>query len=151
MKKLHLKLQEVLQQKQTENQDGMDLSIVVLSKENNHVNLIFGASGQKFYYTSTDETKIKQIKATDKKIGGNKKITKDFEEHHLQLPQGTILYLSSDGYIDQNDFQRNRFGSQRFAELLEEIHESPLVKQKEILYFSSETINLLSFLRKRIS
>jgi len=136
MRKLHLKLQEVLQQKHTDNQDGMDLSIVVLTEEEDYCNVTFGASGQKFYYTSLEDgkTSIEQIKASDKKIGGGyKKVSKNFEEHHLQLPYQTILYLSSDGFIDQNDFKRNRFGSHRFIKLLEEIHPLPLAKQKEIL------------------
>lgn len=49
------------------------------------------------------------------------------------LNKGSILYLASDGFIDQNDETRHKFGSKKFHELLQNIQNLPLIEQKETL------------------
>jgi serine phosphatase RsbU (regulator of sigma subunit) len=44
-----------------------------------------------------------------------------------------MVYLCSDGYIDQNDKQRLRFSEKRFLETLNSIHHQPLAEQQNIL------------------
>jgi serine phosphatase RsbU (regulator of sigma subunit) len=49
---------------------------------------------------------------------------------------GDSVYIFTDGLIDQNDAEGNRFGSQKLKELIQKYHYLPMSKQKEI--FSQE-------------
>ncbi len=49
-----------------------------------------------------------------------------------------MLYLSTDGIVDQPAPDRNRFGSVRFIELLNEIGNKPIQVQKEVI---EKTVN----------
>jgi len=49
-----------------------------------------------------------------------------------------LLYLSTDGIVDQPAPDRNRFGSVRFIELLNEIGNKPIQVQKEVI---EKTVN----------
>jgi hypothetical protein len=66
-------------------------------------------------------------------VGGYSRLVKQFKTIELLLDCGSIIYLSSDGYIDQNNVKRRRFGSLRFAALLEQIASEPMHKQKDLL------------------
>jgi len=128
MQALHDRLRRLLRQDETRNREGMDLCMVVLKKIKNNWEVKFGGAGQKLYYSENQEIKIG--KGSSKKIGGRNRIRKQFETQNLTLAKGTTLYLCSDGYIDQNDEYRKKFGSPRFLKLLEEIQNKPLSEQK---------------------
>jgi serine phosphatase RsbU (regulator of sigma subunit) len=51
----------------------------------------------------------------------------------LELEKGEVLYLASDGYIDQNGSNKKRLGTLSFVERLESIQNYSLEKQQEIL------------------
>ena len=55
-----------------------------------------------------------------------------FEDFEIELSQGDIVYLTTDGYIDQADNSRKRFTSKRFKELIEKSYKFPLEEQKKI-------------------
>ena len=44
-----------------------------------------------------------------------------------------IVYLTSDGYVDQNNPEHKKFGSPKFADLLTSIAKLPLEQQKQEL------------------
>lgn len=61
-------------------------------------------------------------------------IEEDFRNHEIELKNNDIIYLFSDGFIDQFGGDHNRkFSSKRFKELLLEIHKKPMFLQKEII------------------
>ena len=62
-----------------------------------------------------------------------KKIKRQFEEYELTIPKGSRLYISTDGFIDQNNAKRERFGSKPFQELLTAIQPHIMPQQLEIL------------------
>lgn len=55
------------------------------------------------------------------------------------LSKGTCLYLSSDGFADQNDAARNNFSEKRLIDLLQENQNLPMEQQKEILQEQLQT------------
>jgi len=132
---IHHRIRRALRQKTTGNLMGMDLSILVIEQENEGYKIDFGGSGQKLYYT--ENQKVKKLKNSRRKVGGfsnhlrNKVPMKPLPS--LVLPKGTVLYLSSDGFIDQNDVYRKRIGIEEFLRILETIHSMPLVHQKVYL------------------
>jgi serine phosphatase RsbU (regulator of sigma subunit) len=58
---------------------------------------------------------------------------KSFENKTFTLSKGTCLYLSSDGFADQNDVARNNFSEKRLINLLQQIQDLSMEQQKEIL------------------
>jgi len=117
----------------------MDLSIVVISESDNDFSIQFGSAGQRLYY-SENQT-LKAINGSRKKVGGYLKSKSQavFETHEITLSKHAILYLCSDGFIDQHNMRRQRFGSTKFLELLEKIQHLPLVEQKELLQNTLQT------------
>lgn len=132
MEELHHQIQIVLQQEENNNFYGMDISIVVIEKTDTNSKVTFGGAGQKLYYTDEHKT-LHYISGSRKKIGGKTKAKskRTFKEHTFNCSKGTILYLSSDGYIDQNNLERKSFGSTKFINLIEKNQSLTLSKQKE--------------------
>jgi len=132
MQELHRHIRSSLQQNSTGNLEGMDISILVIHKENTGYKVIFGASGQNLYYTNNG---LHLLRGSRRKIGGfsSERTQRQFEEHELHLPEGTKLYLSSDGLIDQNNVKREKFGSKRFRQVLERIQNDTMKKQFKTL------------------
>jgi len=125
-------LRKILQQEITRNRSGMDLSILVLEKKAEMWNVLFGASGQKLYFFRPN-SRLEIIKGSRRKVGGFSNRRRVFEENELELPKGTTLYLSSDGFVDQNDVYRKNFGSKRFQQLLQKFQGETLTAQKQKL------------------
>ncbi|MGB0522047.1 MAG: two-component regulator propeller domain-containing protein [Flammeovirgaceae bacterium] len=143
MEKMHQRLQVLLHQRERNGYNGMDMSVAVIEEKGDQVQLTFGASKQKMYFMVQDELHI--IKGSRTSIGGAFEQKLGFEEHQLTIPKGTVIYLFSDGYIDQNlDESRKRIGSKRFRELITTIQSLSLADQKAHL------MNHLSFDRNQV-
>jgi serine phosphatase RsbU (regulator of sigma subunit) len=44
-----------------------------------------------------------------------------------------MVYMASDGYIDQNNISREKYGSSRFKSLLADVYQLPIPQQAETL------------------
>jgi len=136
MKSIDIQVKRALQQESTGNLNGMDLSVLVLEKAEENPKtweVIFGASGQKLYYFEPEGT-LQSIKGGKRKIGGShlkgRFKNREFQEETLVLSEGTTLFLSSDGFIDQNDSKRHKFGTKKFEKLLCNLRNLTLSEQK---------------------
>jgi serine phosphatase RsbU (regulator of sigma subunit) len=133
---LDTQIQKALKQDVTDNADGMDLILIALPNQRNsqsHV-LLCGAKRPLYHYQATEQ-KLAVIKTTRRGIGG-KKISSTpplFENKSVTIAPGDCLYLSTDGFIDQQDQNRKRFGSQKLTNILSEIGGMPLAEQKQTL------------------
>jgi serine phosphatase RsbU (regulator of sigma subunit) len=124
----------ILRQEVTDNNDGMDVCLCVIEPiENGTSKITFAGAKRPLYYYKNDEMVLKYIKGTRKTIGGThaKRNTELFTDHELYLEKGDILYLSTDGIVDQPSPERVRFGSLRFFNLLKEIAPKSLEEQKQ--------------------
>jgi serine phosphatase RsbU (regulator of sigma subunit) len=80
------------------------------------------------------ESVFKEIKADPMPVGVHFLSDKSFTNYEIQLEIGDTFYIFSDGFVDQIGGDRNhRFTSEKFKELLLEIHNQPMYEQKEIL------------------
>ncbi len=43
------------------------------------------------------------------------------------------MFLSTDGYVDQNNYERKKFGTTKFVSILEQVKNKPLIDQKQVL------------------
>jgi len=124
-----------LKQDQSKNNDGMDVSLCKLERLNTgEMRVTFtGAKRPLFIYDSQKQELI-NIKGDRRSVGGkSKKNQPPFTNNVFVLAPGSIVYMTSDGLIDQNNHERKRFGTEKFEEVLRNIYPKPLEKQKEII------------------
>lgn len=130
---LHEEISIVLRQKETGNNNGMDAVALSYEIQPEAISLTFAGAKNNLRYTLPESPEIQVIKGTRKAIGGQQNEEIDFENHLLQLPRGSTIYVGSDGYEDQNNVKRRRFGSRKLTALLEEHNKEPLTTQKNVL------------------
>ncbi|MFT5915543.1 MAG: serine phosphatase RsbU (regulator of sigma subunit) [Flammeovirgaceae bacterium] len=133
---LNENLIRILQQgdKQATNSDGMDVALCAIEQlEGNKAKVTFCGAKRPLYYISPSDGKLMEIKGDRKSIGGYQPKNKPFTNVEMVLESGTILYLSTDGFADQNNDKGKKFGSPTLRRLLEEIWQQPLEEQHENL------------------
>ena len=115
-------------------QDGMDLALLAYDPRSKTIEFA-GAKNPLFLIRNGELTVYNGDKYT---IGGinhfKKKEAENYTQHSFTVEEDDLIYLFSDGYIDQfgGEFDR-KFMRKNFAKLLIEIANKPIDKQKEIL------------------
>jgi serine phosphatase RsbU (regulator of sigma subunit) len=128
---LDLSIKNALKQDQTKNDDGMDICLCKIY--NNKIT--FSGAKRPLFFKRYEDTEFQIIKGGSKRIGG-KNISRNqiiYSEKILEISSETILYLTSDGFVDQNDYDRRRFGTKKFVNLLNNIFDKSMDEQKIIL------------------
>ncbi len=124
---------EFLNKTHNDNRDGLDIGILRFSKNNLHDFVCASAKTNIFIFNHESEEMIR-YKGTRKSIGNisHSAIYSKFkfENLTLTLPKKVTIYIASDGYVDQNNKERKRFGTKRFMPLLNEIANLPIQQQK---------------------
>jgi serine phosphatase RsbU (regulator of sigma subunit) len=134
---LNVGIQVALKQDQTDNNDGMDICLCRFEKaEKKDWKIQYcGAKRPLYYYQRSESNKIRTIEGDRKAIGGirAKRSKVFYTNKEIVLQKGDTVYLSTDGFVDQNTANRKKFGTYRLLNILEEIKEKPLKEQKERL------------------
>jgi len=133
---LHMGVKNSLKQDITENRDGMDVALCVIDIDNKQIE--FSGAKNPVVYVQNGELLV--IKGDSSPIGGlQTEKERKFKKTIIPLTTITTLYLFSDGFIDQfGGKEGKKFMSKKFRDFLLEIHERPMIEQKEILYLTFE-------------
>lgn len=110
-----------LNQKDTENNDGLDMAICRFDLDGNGKVQTVAYSGAKnpLYYYDSEKDELFTIAADRISIGGfNNEREKIFTCHTFGVRKGDMFFMSSDGIIDQNNRERKRFGTRRFTKVI---------------------------------
>lgn len=116
---------------------GMDMVVCLIEKTKNegdeYCSVTFSGAKNPLYICK--EGTLHKIAGSKKSIGVQHKSqgNKTFESNTINLPSGAYLYITTDGFIDQNNPERVRFGSSRFEKLLTEAAMLPLNEQKAFM------------------
>ncbi len=130
LEEMHRGVRTTLKQKETNNQDGMDMTICVIDPTTK--TLEFAGAKNPLLYIQNNE--IQQIKGDKNGIGG-KNDDQKFTLHTIKIDKPTWFYIFSDGYIDQFGGDNGRkFMIKTFREMLLQNHHKSPVEQREILY-----------------
>lgn len=109
--------------------DGMDIGLCIIDKKKKKLTY----SGAFFPLYLIRNNSLTEIKG-DKIIIGMNRENLPYSEHELDLLDDDILYIFSDGYIDQfGGAENKKFMYRRFRYLLLTIHNFPMNDQKSIL------------------
>jgi serine phosphatase RsbU (regulator of sigma subunit) len=119
LKKLDEEIRSTLQQDKTENQYGMDLSVCVLEKQpDGFTKLTYAGAKRPLYYIEAGHDQVFMLKGDRRSIGGFQNENVPFTNQELRLKSGSLLYLGSDGFTDQNNAERIKLGEAKFKYLL---------------------------------
>jgi serine phosphatase RsbU (regulator of sigma subunit) len=135
--RLDERIQESLRQKQTQNLDGMDVALCAIRKINttNSENFEVKFSGAKRPLYFIKDNQFEELKGTKLSIGGitRKKISDKyhFEEQTIILSKNDKIYLTSDGFADQNGYNRQKIGSSQLKDYFDEFHHLPFAEQRK--------------------
>jgi serine phosphatase RsbU (regulator of sigma subunit) len=116
--------------KSKEARDGMEIALCVVDKGKNK--LQFSGAFRPLYLVRNGE--IHEMNGDNMPIGIYEEDDNSFTNKEMQFYDGDIIYLFTDGYIDQMGGEsRKTFRSQNFKKLLMDIHGESMQKQKDIL------------------
>lgn len=137
LENMNTEIKSILRQESAMNNDSMDVCLCAIEKQkdNEKVKVVFAGAKRPLYYFSQQSNKLVRVKGTRKTIGGIKSIRnkEQFVNHEIILNKGDVVYLSSDGIIDQISEKFEKFGSKRFTDLIEKIGTKKLDVQKELI------------------
>ena len=124
---LDVKVRVKLKQDEGSNRDGMDLGLCVLEELiNDGYKLTYGGAKNTLFVISNGE--LVTLKGDRKSIGGHKD-NFSFTQQEMILRKGDCVYLTTDGFIDQANPKRERFGSKRLRTLIGEVHHRAMDEQ----------------------
>jgi serine phosphatase RsbU (regulator of sigma subunit)/tetratricopeptide (TPR) repeat protein len=120
LKNLNKEVRKRLKQNEGANNDGMDLGICVFQRTDEGFTMTYGGAKHKLYVWT--DNKLQEFKSDRKMIGGTGTDENlDFTELSVTLQKNDIVYLTTDGYIDQADDNRHSFGPIRFKNLIQSV------------------------------
>ncbi len=123
-----------LKQNISGNRDGMDITLCRIEKDDKLIKeVVVSSARHAFYYYNLKKNKLHKIKGDVKSIGGKYYEDVKFTDKYLKIRKGDMLYLLSDGFIDQDSPEGKKIGSNTFFQLLEQIAILPVKKQKKKL------------------
>ena len=134
LEELNKRIIKSLKQGHSENKDGMDVALCRIEKlENNKVKVTYSGAKSPLFYIKKNPLKIVRLKACPKSIGGDITLDGKFKQYEIMFEKNDMIYLITDGFIDQNNPERRRFGTVKFMKLLKIIYQRPIVEQEKVL------------------
>ncbi len=135
LQELHEGIRTLLHQDRNDSRDGMDISIILIDK--NDKKIIYAGAMNNLWYTDNNSPKIlKEIKANRFAIGGHTKVNeiRIFTPHTVEYQADTMLYLHTDGYVDQFGGELGRkFMTRNLKNLIAENADKDMEMQLKIL------------------
>jgi serine phosphatase RsbU (regulator of sigma subunit) len=116
-------------------QDGMDVCLCVLDESDG--SLEFAGAKRPLYLVrpgSGGDGELVEVKGDRASIGGRQREeVRTFTRQSLRAQPGDMVYLTTDGYADQNGSSGRRFGAERFRTLLRSVAGLSPSRQREAL------------------
>jgi serine phosphatase RsbU (regulator of sigma subunit) len=132
--RLDEEIRSVLQQDKTDNQYGMDLSVCVLEKiDEDNTKVLYSGAKRPLYYIESGDNQVFILKGDRRSIGGNQNENVLFTNQEVYLKKGSLIYLGSDGFTDQNNAERVKLGESKFKYLISQNYQVSMQEQKTVL------------------
>lgn len=133
---LDFKLKKALNYEQTDINDGMDMCLCLFEKiENKKYKVTFSGAKRPIYHYKHSENELEIIRGDRKSIGGFQMQTSllNFTDQEIIMNCQDVLYLSTDGYIDQNNSKRKKIGTPGLTRLIKKVAKLSMQEQNEHL------------------
>lgn len=135
---MHEGIKKELNQLETGNSDGMDACLICIEPQENEFKITF--CGAKRPLIIFKDNEMIELKGTRRSIGGvQMPILPNFENQIIMLKKNDALYLTSDGFIDTPNENRDKFGLARLQKMIYKYANTSMESQKRFL---SEALEL---------
>jgi len=129
---LNQKIRIALQQDQIHSKSHASMDICFV-KINLKTRILTFAGANRPLYIIQDGI-LQKIPGDRKSVGGFQRESKRyFTNHEINLNSSSYIYLSTDGFVDQMNSDKRKFGPNQLLRLLEDNSSKPMNTQKEIL------------------
>jgi CheY-like chemotaxis protein len=126
---------EFLRQEETDNTDGMEICLCRLERQKDKtIKVMYSGAKLPLFVFRHDKNDIEIIKPDRVSIGGIKGQNGkpvSFTSKQLVLNDLDCMYMFTDGILDQNNPERERFGTNRLIETLKTTGSAGMVDQKK--------------------
>ncbi len=139
LEELHKEIRTALNQEESGDDNGMDMVVVRLNKVHeskppkNTTQVTFCGAKNPLYYVVQGTQQLEILKGDRRSIGGRQPNIVPFTNQRIVLDQGSLLYIGSDGFVDQNNEKRVSFGTKKLHKLLETCALLPIKQQKTMI------------------
>ena len=134
LEELHNEIRVALNQEESGDNNGMDVVVVRMHKTtDSKVKVKFCGAKNPLYYVKRGGTLPEVLKGDRRSIGGRQPDFLPFTNQEITLEKDSLIYLSSDGFVDQNNEKRISFGNKKLRKLLETCAPMPIAQQKEMI------------------
>lgn len=124
---LNEKVNNALKQRDTQNFDGMDISLIILNKKTNKIKF----AGAKNSLIVVSRGELSRYQGDRFAIGGFTKPDHEFSQIEIQLQKDDTIYLLTDGYQDQFGGPNNKkFRRKRLFGLLQHMWDVQMAEQQ---------------------
>ncbi|GAB4487157.1 MAG: hypothetical protein OHK0045_07250 [Raineya sp.] len=125
-----------LKQQETGNNDGMDVCLCCIEEvvEGESYQVCYAGARRPLFIFADNQ--VFELKGSRNHIGGSSIGIQQspFETFTFQLKKGDAVYLSTDGYVDNPNPQREKFGNDKFKTLLLLYGNEYMDRQKHFLW-----------------
>ncbi|MFY7786301.1 MAG: 7TM diverse intracellular signaling domain-containing protein [Thermoflexibacteraceae bacterium] len=131
---IHVEVRNYLKKDDNTTSDGMDIAICMFEGLGTPtIKTTFAAAKRSMYIAYVQQQTVEEIKG-DRTMIGTPEVAgrKPFTNKDLLLNQGDKLYLFSDGYGDQPNAKRSRFGTTAFKQIIDDNYQLTMAEQKQI-------------------
>lgn len=134
LEKLDIRVREALKQYDKLNDDGMDVCLCRIERiEEGYTKVTFAGARRPLFYYSQITSSFEVVQGDRYSIGGMHRKEKAFTNHEIILKQGDIIYLSTDGLVDQHNADREKFSTKTLQDILERNAMLTTNAQKEMI------------------
>jgi len=114
---LNKSVNQALRQDVSESFDGMDACICLIEhKIANQYIITFAGANRMLYYYQKGTHRIQTLKGNRKTIGGiMPDVDPEFVNNRIYLSPSDMIFLNSDGIVDQNNENRKKYTASRFC------------------------------------
>ncbi|NOU16445.1 MAG: SpoIIE family protein phosphatase [Bacteroidales bacterium] len=113
---LNISVNQALRQDVSDSFDGMDACLCLIEpKLSNQYIITFAGANRMLYYYQKGTHNIQTLKGNRKTIGGiMPEVDPEFVNNRIYLSPDDIIFLNSDGIVDQNNESRKKYKASRF-------------------------------------
>lgn len=130
---LHGGIYNMLKQEEGRNADGMDISVCIFEKAPQSISMQFTGAKSTIFVAQQGTV----LKTTGDRIavGGRKRQEREYNTQQFELQPGDCVYLTTDGFLDQNNAEGQKLGAPKFLDLLCQAQSLPtLIEQSHLLH-----------------
>ena len=133
METVDILLKKALKKEVSEIHDGMELIICRIEKINEDYNVNFTGAKRPLFVSKNNE--LITFKGDRRAIGGSERVKSPikYSTQQILLKKDDIIYMFSDGYVDQNNSSRVRYGTSKLINNIDYIKGEELTVQQEFL------------------